>query len=187
MDESTQMVLSEAEIQMSSAMDFLSNQMLKIRTGKASPEMLQDVLVDYYGSPTPLPQVGTVSAADARMLTVTPWEKSMIPVIDKAIRESGLGLNPSSDSDMVRVPIPALNEERRRELVKRAKSEAEQAKISLRSIRKSAFDDLKELKNDGVSEDEIKEAEKKVQDIINKYNGKVDQVIKDKEAQIMTV
>jgi ribosome recycling factor len=187
MDENIQLVTEEAQTSMEGAIDFLKNQLVKIRTGKASPEMLDDVVIEYYGTSTPLKQVGTVSAADARMLTVTPWEKSMIPTIDKAIREAGLGFNPSSDSDMVRVPIPALNEERRKQLVKQAKDEAEQARISLRSMRKQANDELKQLQKDGLPEDDVKEGEKQVQELTKKYTEMVDQIIKDKESQIMTV
>lgn len=187
MDENIQLVLEDTDENMKAALDFLTNQLQKIRTGKASPEMLDDVVVDYYGTPTPIKQVGNVSAADARMLTVTPWEKNMIPAIDRAIREAGLGLNPASDSDLVRVPIPALNEERRKQLVKQAKDEAETARVSLRSVRKHANDELKKLKNEGVSEDDVKEGEKRVQELTKKYTEQVDQIIKDKEQQIMTV
>ncbi|MCL4138408.1 UNVERIFIED_CONTAM: hypothetical protein GTU68_014462 [Idotea baltica] len=149
--------------------------------------MVDSVKVDYYGSTTPLSQVANVSAADARTLTITPWEKNMIPIIEKAVRDANLGLNPSSDSDMVRIPIPPLTEERRKDLVKQAKNEGEQAKISLRSIRKDSNDELKQLQKDGVSEDAVKTAETKVQDTTNSYSNKIDAILKDKEDQIMTV
>lgn len=187
MDERIQPVLDETEMMMDEAIEFLDNQLAKVRAGKASPEMLDDVLVDYYGTPTPINQVGNVAAPDPRLLTVTPWEKNMIPVIDKAIRESNLGLNPTSDSDMVRVPIPSLNEERRKQLVKQAKDEAEQARVSLRSIRQKAMNELKKLQKEGVAEDEVKQAESKVQELTTEHNKQVEDRIKDKEKQIMTV
>ncbi|MEO1416608.1 MAG: ribosome recycling factor [Bacteroidota bacterium] len=187
MAESTQEVIEMAQIDMDGAIEYLQRALLKIRTGKASADMLDGVMVDYYGSPTPIGQVGNVAVADARMLTVTPWEKHMIPVIDKAIREAGLGLNPSSDGDLVRIPIPALNEERRKQLSRQAKDEGENAKISIRQARQSAMNDFKQLQKDGTSEDEVKGAESKIQDQTNSYNKKIDEMIKAKEAQIMTV
>lgn len=180
-------ILTNAEIEMDGVLDFFASQLLKIRTGKANPAMLSDVLVDYYGTPTPINQVGNVGLADARMLTVTPWEKSMIPKIEKAIRDANLGLNPSSDGDLVRVPVPALNEERRKQLVRQAKDEGENAKTSVRTIRKKANDNLKKLQKEGVSEDNVKAAEKKVQDLTNQFSTKIDNKIKEKEGQIMTV
>lgn len=185
--EDTVEILDTSELEMESVLEFVSSQLLKIRTGKANPAMLGDVLVDYYGTPTPLNQVGNVSVADARMLTVTPWEKSMIPKIEKAIRDANLGLNPSSDSDLVRIPIPSLNEERRQQLVRQAKDEGETGKTSIRSIRQKANTSLKKLQKDGTSEDEIKAAEKKIQDMTNSFSAKIDEKIKEKEGQIMTV
>jgi len=185
--EDLDLVFEELEMSMEMSMDHLNQTLKRIRTGKASADMLDGVMVDYYGSPTPLNQVGNISIADARMLTVTPWEKSTIPAIDKAIREANLGLNPVADGDMVRVPVPALNEERRKQLVKQAKSEGEETKQGIRSNRKSALDALKKLKDEGVSEDDVKTAEKNVQEVINNYNKKIDDIIKAKEDQIMTV
>jgi len=187
MDESTNNILETTKNDMEAAVEFLVAQMKKIRTGKASPTMLEGVSVDYYGSMTPLSQVGNVSVADARMLTVTPWEKNMIPVIEKAIRESGLGLNPSSDGDLVRIPIPPLNEERRKSLVKQAKEEGEQAKTSVRTVRQTANNEIKKAQKEGLSEDDAKKAMEKVQEITNNYNKKIDDMIKEKESQIMTV
>lgn len=175
---------------MDSSIEYLKNQLLKIRTGKATTDILNDVKVSYYGADTPLSQVGNVSVADARMLTVTPWEKSLIGPIEKAIRDAGLGLNPVADGDMVRIPIPALNEERRKQLVKQAKGEGENSRISIRTVRKESNEKLKKLQKDkeaGVSEDEVKTAEKKVQDLTNQFTGQVDNILKDKEEQIMTV
>ncbi len=187
MDESVQSVIEEAEIGMEASIEHLVSELQKIRAGKASPAMLEGVKVDYYGSMVPVSQVANVSAADARMLTVTPWEKNMIPVIEKAIRDANLGLNPGSDGDMVRVPIPALTEERRKDLVKQAKSAGENTRISIRSTRQSANNSLKKLKDSGTSEDMVKDGESSVQDLTNKFNGKVEDILKVKEKEIMTV
>ncbi|MCI4669334.1 MAG: ribosome recycling factor [Bacteroidia bacterium] len=180
-------IIEMGQMEMEGALEFINSQLLKIRTGKANPAMLSDVRVDYYGSPTPINQVGNVSVADARMLTVTPWEKSLIPAIEKAIRDANLGLNPTSDGDLVRIPIPALNEERRKQLVRQAKDEGENAKTSIRSIRQKANAQLKKMQKEGFSEDEVKTAEKKIQDLTNNFVNKIEDKIKEKEAQIMTV
>ena len=187
MDENIIETIDLCKKSMEGTMEFLDSQLLKIRTGKANPSMLSDVSVDYYGSPTPVSQVGNISVADARMLTVTPWEKNMIPAIERAIREANLGLNPSSDGDLVRVPIPALNEERRKQLSKQAKNEGENAKTSIRQARKSANDTLKKIQKYGASEDEVKKGEAQIQDLTNSFSKKVDEKIKEKEDQIMTV
>ncbi|MEM6343229.1 MAG: ribosome recycling factor [Bacteroidota bacterium] len=187
MDESVQSVIEEAEMGMDASIEHLVSELQKIRAGKASPAMLEGVKVDYYGSMVPVSQVANVSAADARMLTVTPWEKNMIPVIEKAIRDANLGLNPGSDGDMVRVPIPALTEERRKDLVKQAKSAGENTRISIRSTRQSANTSLKKLKDSGTSEDMVKDGENSVQELTNKFNGKVEDILKVKEKEIMTV
>ncbi|MEM6806308.1 MAG: ribosome recycling factor [Bacteroidota bacterium] len=187
MDPDIQMILEMTQGSMDSAIDYFRNALVKIRAGKASVSMVDGVMVDYYGSPTPLNQVANVSVSDARTLTITPWEKNMIPVIEKAIRDGNLGFNPQSDGDMVRIPIPMLTEERRKDLVKQAKSEAENARIALRKARQDANSELKDLQKEGTSEDAVKEGEKKVQDITNDYNGKVEAIMKEKESQIMTV
>lgn len=180
-------ILEISQMEMELVLDFLSSQLKKIRTGKANPALLSDVLVDYYGTPTPINQVGNVGVADARMLTVTPWEKSMIPKIEKAIRDANLGLNPMSDSDLVRIPIPALNEERRKQLVRQAKDKGEAVKTSIRTIRRKANDGLKKLQQEGFSEDDVKEAGKKVQNLTDSFVNKVDKQINEKEGQIMKV
>lgn len=187
MDENIQEILMLTEEGMSKAIEYLQKELLKIRAGKASPDMLDNVTVNYYGSPTPLGQVGNVSLADSRTLVITPWEKSLIPTIDKAIRDANLGLNPNSDSDKVIVPVPSLNEERRKTLVKQAKAEAENAKVSIRSKRKDANDELKKQLKDGASEDLIKDAESKVQTMTDKHVAKVTTILEEKEQQIMTV
>ncbi len=187
MDENIREVLDHAKKSMEKAIDHLERELLKIRTGKASPDMLDHVSVDYYGTPTPINQVGNVGISDSRTLTVTPWERKMIPTIERAIRDANIGLNPSSDSDKVIVPVPALNEERRRDLVKQAKNEAEAARIAIRNIRKDANDRLKKLQKDGTSEDMVRDAEAKVQDFTNSTIAQADATLTEKEKQIMTV
>jgi ribosome recycling factor len=187
MDEFVKEVLDEAKRHMDESIEHLTKELQKIRAGKATPNMLDGVFVDYYGSSTPLNQVANVSAPDPRMLTVTPWEKKMIPVIEKAIRDANLGLNPGSDGEMVRVPIPRLTEERRIQLTKQAHHEGENSRISIRQARKKANDDLKGLKDDGVSEDDVKVGETKVQELTNEYNKKVEDILKIKDDEIMTV
>ncbi len=187
MDDNIQSVLDHTLEGMSKAIKHLEKELLKIRTGKASPDMLDHVFVDYYGTQTPLNQVGNVGLSDTRTLVVTPWEKKMIPVIEKAIRDANLGLNPSSDSEKVIVPVPALNEERRKELVKQAKQEAELARVSIRTHRKDGNDHLKKLQKDGTSEDLVRDAETEVQSLTDKYNEQIENMISEKEEQIMTV
>lgn len=187
MEDTVQSVIDDAELGMESTIEHLISELQKVRAGKASASMLDGVMVDYYGSMVPISQVSTVSAADARMLTATPWEKNMIPAIEKAIRDANLGLNPGSDGDMVRVPIPALTEERRRDLAKQAKNVGENARISIRSTRQTANTTLKKLKDDGTSEDMVKDGEISVQDLTNKFNSKVEEILKLKEKEIMTV
>ena len=149
--------------------------------------MVAGVTVDYYGTPTPLHQVANVSVLDARTLSITPWEKSMVGPIASAIRNANLGFNPSNDSDMVRIPIPLLTEERRKQLVKQAKEVAENARIALRKVRQSSLKELKELQDGGTSEDEVKAANDKVEKIIKSFGNRVEDIMKEKESQIMTV
>lgn len=187
MDENITDVISMGEDSMSKSLDHLEVELKKIRAGKASPMMLGGITVEYYGSATPLDQVASVTAMDARTLIVKPWEKNMIQPIERAIIEANLGLNPQSDAEMVRIPIPSLTEARRKDLVKQAKGEGENAKIAIRRIRKNSYDMFKELKSEGVSEDMVKTGEKKIDELTNAYVSKVDEVIKQKEGEIMTV
>mgnify|MGYP001324896642 CR=1 FL=1 len=163
----------------------LDKELLKIRAGRANPAMLEGVMVEYYGSMSPLSQVSNVSTPDARTLSVQPWEKALIPEIEKAIMNANLGFNPQNNGEVVIINIPPLTEDRRRELVKRAKAEGEEAKVSIRSARKDANDMLKDL--DGISEDLVKDAEERVQALTNKNVTKVDSAIEVKEAEIMKV
>lgn len=187
MNEEIQMGLDEAKSSMNSAVDHLKNELTKIRAGKATPSMLDTVMVEYYGSQTPLSQVANVNTTDARTITVQPWEKSMLDEIAKGIINSNLGLNPQNNGEMIIINVPILTEERRKDLVKKAKAEGEHAKISIRNQRKDANDYIKGLKNDGLSEDLAKSAEGEVQKIVDIYIKKVDDLIDLKEKDIMTV
>lgn len=187
MNEEIQMGLDEASSSMKAAVEHLASELTKIRAGKASPSMLDSVSVEYYGSPTPLSQVANVNTTDARTITVQPWEKAMLDEISKGIINSNLGLNPQNNGEMIIINVPVLTEERRRDLVKKAKAEGEHAKISIRNQRKDANDYIKGLKNDGLSEDMAKTAEAEVQKIVDAYIKKVDDLIDVKEKDIMTV
>lgn len=179
--------LNDAKALMDKAIDHADNELAKIRAGKATPAMLDGITVDYYGTPTPLSQIGSVNTPDARTLVIQPWEKSLLGPIEKAIKESSLGLNPQNDGVIIRINVPPLTEERRRELVKRLKGEAETGKIAIRNIRKDINEKIKKLKTEGVSEDEIKVGEADVQKLVDTYIIKVDQLSDAKEKDIMTV
>lgn len=179
--------LDEAKEMMNKSIVHLKDALSKIRAGKAMPGMLGGVMVDYYGNMTPLSQVASVSTPDARTLMVKPWEKSMIQEIERSIMNSDLGLNPQNDGEQVIINIPALTEDRRLQLVKQAKTEGENAKISIRNARKDTNDALKSLKNDGASEDDIKRSEDVVQKLTDEFSHKVDEVLALKEKDIMTV
>lgn len=179
--------LDQAEEMMDKAVAHVGVELSKIRAGKASPGMLDTLMVDYYGAMTPLNQVASVTTPDARTISVKPWEKKMIQEIEKAIINSDLGFNPQNDGELIRINIPALTEERRKALVKQAKVEAENGKISIRNVRKDVNDSLKNLLKEGVSEDDVKIAEGEVQEITNKHTLKIDQVLEAKEKDIMTI
>ncbi len=187
MDDQVKSLLLSMEDHMEKSLQHFESELAKIRAGKAHVSMLDAVMVDYYGTPTPINQIGNMSAMDARTLTIQPWEKNMINPIERAIMEANLGLNPSNDGILIRIPVPALTEERRKNLVKQAKGEGETAKIAIRNLRKDANEKLKKLQKEGVSEDEVKTSEKKVQDTTDSYITKVDQILKVKEDEIMTV
>lgn len=159
----------------------------RIRAGKAMPEMLDGVLVEYYGTPTPLSQVANVSAPEARTLTIQPWERSLIGEIERSIINSNLGFNPQNDGDMIRINIPPLTEQRRLELIKAAKNEAENSKIGIRSLRKDANEQIKKAQKDGVAEDLAKEGESQVQKLIDAYIVKIDELFVHKEKEIKTI
>jgi ribosome recycling factor len=179
--------VTDARAHMDKAIDHCDGELQKIRAGKASPAMLDDIVVDYYGSPTPLNQVGSVNTPDARTIVVQPWEKSLLGPIEKAIMEANLGVNPQNDGVIIRINVPPLTEERRRDLVKRAKAEAETGKIAIRNIRKDANEKIRKLKTEGVSEDEMKTGEGEIQKLTDAYIIKVDVLSDAKEKDIMTV
>ena len=172
---------------MESKLDHLNKELGKIRTGKASPSMLNGIMVDYYGSATPLNQVANVSASDSKTLSIQPWEKSMLGPIEKAIFEANLGFTPMNDGEMVRITLPPLTEERRRDLVKMAKASGEDTKVSMRSARQKAMDAVKSAVKNGYPEDAGKKTETDIQNIINASTKKVDEVVQSKESDIMTV
>ncbi|MHA3786920.1 ribosome recycling factor [Flavobacterium hauense] len=180
-------ILDSTQESMNNSIAHLEKEFLNIRAGKASPAMLGGVFVDYYGSQTPLSQVANVNVPDARTITVTPWEKSMLQPIEKAIMIANIGFNPMNNGDNIIINVPALTEERRRDLVKQAKVEAEDAKIGIRNVRKDANTDIKKLEKDGVSEDACKGAEESVQELTNSYIKKIDELLVLKEAEIMKV
>ncbi len=187
MTEELSMIYDEFKESNQKTLNHLENELTKIRAGKASPAMLGGVMVEYYGSMTPLHQVANVNTTDARTIIVQPWEKQMLNDIARGIINSNLGLNPQNNGEQLIISVPPLTEERRRELVKKAKAEAEQAKVGVRNNRKDALDMIKDLKNDGLSEDAVKVAEEEVQKITNSYIKKVDDLIELKEKDIMTV
>ena len=171
---------------MKKAVDSFKRDLQKVRTGRANTAMLDGVKVDYYGTPTPVNQVATVQVVDARLITVKPWEKNMIAVIDKAIRATDLGINPVADSELVRLPIPPLTQERRRDLAKTVGKQTEEARVAVRSARRDAMDMIKEAEKDKqISEDERKKGEKSIQDLTDKYIAQVEDIAKAKEKEIM--
>jgi ribosome recycling factor len=187
MTEEINFILDSAKEAMIGSVAHLEKELLNIRAGKASPQMLGGIFVDYYGSQTPLSQVANINAADARTLTVTPWEKNMLHPIEKAIMIANLGLNPMNNGDNIIINIPALTEERRRDLVKQAKHEAEEAKIGIRNHRKDANTDIKKEEKNGTAEDICKKAEEDVQKLTDSFIKKIEEVLAVKEAEIMKV
>lgn len=187
MTEEINFIIDTAKESMQGAITHLEKEFLNIRAGKATPQMLGGVFVDYYGSQTPLSQVANVNAPDARTITVTPWEKNMLQPIEKAIQIANLGFNPMNNGENIIISVPPLTEERRRDLVKQSKSEAEDAKISIRNVRKDANTDIKKEEKNGTSEDICKTAEENVQKLTDSYIKKIDELLAVKEAEIMKV
>ena len=185
--EEIKLYLDEAKSLMQKAVDHTASELLKIRAGKAMPNLLDGIMVSYYGAPTPLQQVASVTTPDARTLTIKPWERNLISEIEKAIINSDLGLTPQNNGEIIILTIPPLTEERRKNLVKQAKQECETGKISIRSVRKETNEGLRKLQKDGASEDEVKKAEDTVQKLTDQYIAKVEEVLAKKEAEIMTV
>ena len=184
----TQEVKNTAEQKMQKSVDALKNDLGKIRTGRAHAGLLDHVMVDYYGSMVPIGQVANVTVVDARTLGVSPWEKKIVGAIEKAIRDSDLGLNPASQGDLIRVPMPALTEERRRDLTKVVKSEGEDAKIAVRNVRRDANTALKELlKHKTVSEDDERRAQEEVQKLTDRFVAEIDKMLQTKETELLAI
>ncbi len=185
--EEIEFIIDETKEAMNASVGHLEKSFLNIRAGKASPQMLGSVFVDYYGSQTPLAQIANINVPDARTLTIQPYEKSMLSVIEKAIIVANIGFNPMNNGDVIIISVPPLTEERRRDLVKQAKHEAEEAKIGVRNHRKEANTDIKKLEKEGVSEDLCKKAEEDVQKLTDNYIKKIEEHLALKEAEIMKV
>lgn len=181
-------IRKDAESRMKKSLVALDTALKRVRTGRAHPSLLDNITVDYYGAETPLQQLGNISVEEGRTLTISPFDKSLIPQIERAIMTSDLGLNPSTSGSLIRLPLPPLTEETRRDLVKVVRAEAEQARVSLRSIRRDANSDLKELlKEKEISEDEARRGEDLIQQLTDKMVVEVDRVLKEKEEELMTV
>ena len=181
-------ILLECEEHMSTTVDRTREELTTVRTGRANPAMFNGVVADYYGVPTPITQMATVSVPEARMMLIKPYEMSMMGVIENAIRNSDLGVNPTNDGQVLRVTIPQLTEERRRDMVKLAKSKGEDGKIAIRNVRRKGMDQLKKIHKDGdAGEDEVQAAEKELDKVTQKYVAAVDEVVQKKEAELMEV
>jgi len=187
MQEEVQMILDICKERMEHALAHLDKELVHLRAGKASPRMLDSVMVDYYGSLVPIMQVSNINTPDARTIAIQPWEKTMIRPIEKAIINSNLGFNPDNNGEFIRINVPAPTEQRRKDMVKQVNKEGEVAKVSLRSARKEANDNLKKLLKDGLSEDLEKDSETEVQNLINDFSKKVDKMLEDKNIEILTI
>ena len=172
---------------MNATVAHFDKELQKVRAGKASPQMLDGIKVDYYGNPTPIDQVANVNTPDAHQIVIQPWERNMLPIIEKAILAANIGVTPQNNGEFIRLVIPAPTEERRKELVKKAKQDAEQTKVAIRNIRRTANDEAKKLKDDGVEEDAIKKLETDIQKATDDAISKVDKIMEAKEKEIMTV
>ena len=187
MNEDVQLVYDMAKEHMEKAVEHLDNELVRIRAGKANVHILDGVLVDYYGTPTPLNQVSNVSTPDAKTIMIQPWEKSMIETIEKALMQSNVGITPGNTGEVIRLVIPQLTEERRRDLVKQVKSEGENARVSIRNSRRDANDEYRQMQKNGLSEDETKTAEDHIQKLTDDFTEKVDKYVEAKEEDIMTI
>ncbi len=185
--EDVSLTLEMTEDSMKKAINHLEAELTKIRAGKANPQMLEGIVVDYYGSPTPIGQVGNISVMDARTLTIQPWEKNMLQPIERAIINSNIGINPQNDGIIIRLFLPPLTEERRRDLVKRALGEGEQTKVAVRNIRRDSIESIKKAQKNGLSEDAAKDAEADIQNITDRYIALVEKHLASKEKDIMAV
>jgi ribosome recycling factor len=187
MSETLSKIYSEAEQGMKKAIGHLEVELQKVRAGKASPQLVDGIIVDYYGNPTPINQIGNVIAVDARTLTIQPWEKNMLQPIERAIINANIGINPQNDGNIIRLFMPPLTEERRKELVKKSNGEGELSKVSIRSIRREAIEDIKKQQKEGISEDACKDAEADIQTLTDKFIALIEKHLETKEKEIMTV
>ena len=187
MNEELDFCIEEASDRMHKAVEHLENELRVLRAGKANPAMLSGVIVDYYGTLTPLSQVANVGSSDARTITVQPWEKKLIDPIERAIMAANLGFNPQNNGEVIRISVPPLTEERRKDLVKQVKQEGEHARVSIRNARRDANEEIKKLQKNGLAEDMAKDAEASIQKVTDSFNKKVDELLDKKEKEILTV
>jgi ribosome recycling factor len=180
-------IIATSEDHMKKAISHLESELIKIRAGKANPQMLDGIAVDYYGSPMPINQVANISVMDARTLSIQPWEKNMLQPIERAIIAANIGINPQNDGALIRIFLPPLTEERRKELVKKCQAEGEHSKVAIRNIRRDAIEHIKKLQKTGLSEDAAKDAEADVQQVTDKYIAAVEKHLSSKEKEIMSV
>jgi ribosome recycling factor len=187
MNEEVQMIFEMTKERMEKSIEHLDNELMRIRAGKANVHILDGIMADYYGSPTPLAQVSNISTPDAKTIMIQPWEKNMIEPIEKALMNSNVGITPANNGEVIRLGIPQLTEERRRDLVKQVKNEGENARVSLRNGRRDANDEYKQMQKDGLSEDETKDAEAEIQKLTDDFSTKVDTIVAAKDKDIMTI
>jgi ribosome recycling factor len=187
MSEEINKIIRDTEASMLKALNHLEAELVKIRAGKANPTMLDGIMADYYGNPTAINQIANISVLDARTISVQPWEKNMLQAIERAITMANIGINPQNDGNIIRLFLPPLTEERRKELVKRCNAEGEHAKVAVRNIRRDGIEAIKKLQKEGLSEDLCKDAEKEAQDLTDKYISLVEKHLEAKEKEIMVV
>ncbi len=187
MPEEINKIISDTESSMHKALNHLEAELTKIRAGKATPTMLDGIMADYYGNPTAINQIANISILDARTISVQPWEKNMLQAIERAITMANIGINPQNDGNIIRLFLPPLTEERRKELVKKCNAEGEHAKVAIRNIRRDGIEGIKKLQKEGLSEDISKDAEKEVQDLTDKYISLIEKHLEAKEKEIMVV
>ncbi len=187
MNEEVELVYEMSKERMEKAIEHLDNELMRIRAGKANVHILDGIMVEYYGTPTPLNQVSNLSTPDARTIMIQPWEKSMIDPIERALMNSNVGITPANNGEVIRLAIPQLTEERRRNLVKQVKNEGENARVSIRNSRREANDEYKKMQKEGLSEDETKLAEEQIQKLTDEFTEKIDKIVEAKEQDIMTI
>lgn len=187
MSEEVSLVFDVCEDSMKKAISHLEAELVKIRAGRANPQMLDGLVVDYYGTPTPISQVGNITVADVRTLTIQPWEKNMLQPIERSIIAANIGVTPQNDGVIIRIFLPPLTEERRKELVKKVNAEGEHSKVAIRNIRRDSIEDIKKLQKNGLSEDVAKDAEKDIQQLTDKYTALIDKHLTAKEKEMMAV